>query len=1001
MTASPPERAWIEHFLVCGLSAEGLQTVAGDIGYLGSKARYKPSVTDQLPHSSGNDSNSIPPQLPTCCLPSGVSVVLKLDQPVADLSPKAYTVVLTEGDGTKQYASCVSFYEDVPADLAARHEELTGALALKCICLLTHLPHTSTAERLLTLVHQLCFVTGPPAPLVDVVLALLKLPCPSTLKRPVSFDLAGERFTLPTPDGEGPPASAPSYQPLLEALSPANLTAIFAAVVLERRVLLRASQYRLLTHTAEALCCLLWPFKFQHVYIPIMPYSLVDYLEAPTPYLMGIHSSVELDSRVLEGVLIVDLDRDEVKNGDSLKTCLAHPLLVQLCLRLQHLMRPSSTDMDSIAAAGDPLICAAREMSAQPWSPAKQRLLQRTFVQLFADALRGFDRFLTAPGNVPYRRRSGAGPMTAAEGPVMSRATSFTARVDTKAMMQAHKETYKGAKLAFMKYLMQSLAFFNFVEQYATSRDPYSWTKAAMVELNPFHSGPPGPLPVNFCIGGPPPLGVLTPPTGCVYRNFPALIYTETGADGAIKLRRNSTRGRSRKRNMGKRRAHSELMGGVMDLKRKSPLLDDPSPRGGRLRAIDLVSPTGNNVQMQQLSTAPSSGMLSGESSSSAFMFNPQGALRTPSSSGGNAPSNSSGLQVDYLVEVDLVRRQTAEMLQLMTPATAADGADVVALGSAGEGSGTARGSTGLDPRLEEVRDLLRIQTGGNAWFLVSRMTEELSSCSRSNSACGTPTRSGGRTWRTLAVHATAFSVLADMFHAILDAAVAADDYRVIHALLQLAHHVAHAPAHEPARRLIRQLGANPLVHHEWFWISTFGFAVSSAYLGDEQFLDLRVVVTQQLTVFARHMAGLGVSNSTAWLLLNKLAHQHTSHAPLPTEVLMALRAHLANLETCNLESACPRPPPTDSAMPSATSSSPPTETPPGRSNDAAASAADADASSRTTRATAGTEALPATRRRSSRSTAARRRTSVGSSDDDEDDWAAAAAAAQHRRAAS
>jgi len=41
----------------------------------------------------------------------------------------------------------------------------------------------------------------------------------------------------------------------------------------------QSRQYRLLTLVAESAVRLLHPFKFQHVYIPVMPYSLVDYLE--------------------------------------------------------------------------------------------------------------------------------------------------------------------------------------------------------------------------------------------------------------------------------------------------------------------------------------------------------------------------------------------------------------------------------------------------------------------------------------------------------------------------------------------------------------------------------------------------------------------------------------------------------------------------------------------------------------------------------------------------
>jgi hypothetical protein len=67
--------------------------------------------------------------------------------------------------------------------------------------------------------------------------------------------------------------------PLVEALGPDNLLLLFAAVLLERRVLLRARQAWLLTLAAEGLVRLLYPFCWQHVYIPVMPYSLTDYLE--------------------------------------------------------------------------------------------------------------------------------------------------------------------------------------------------------------------------------------------------------------------------------------------------------------------------------------------------------------------------------------------------------------------------------------------------------------------------------------------------------------------------------------------------------------------------------------------------------------------------------------------------------------------------------------------------------------------------------------------------
>jgi hypothetical protein len=52
-----------------------------------------------------------------------------------------------EGDGTKVYASCLSFYDRVPHALGTKHEDLLGAVALKAICLLSHQPYLTTADK--------------------------------------------------------------------------------------------------------------------------------------------------------------------------------------------------------------------------------------------------------------------------------------------------------------------------------------------------------------------------------------------------------------------------------------------------------------------------------------------------------------------------------------------------------------------------------------------------------------------------------------------------------------------------------------------------------------------------------------------------------------------------------------------------------------------------------------------------------------------------------------
>lgn len=43
----------------------------------------------------------------------------------------------------------------------------------------------------------------------------------------------------------------------------------------------------------------------KHVYIPLLFFSGVDYIDAPTPYMMGLHSGVDISNLVMDGVSLI------------------------------------------------------------------------------------------------------------------------------------------------------------------------------------------------------------------------------------------------------------------------------------------------------------------------------------------------------------------------------------------------------------------------------------------------------------------------------------------------------------------------------------------------------------------------------------------------------------------------------------------------------------------------------------------------------------------------
>lgn len=72
-----------------------------------------------------------------------------------------------------------------------------------------------------------------------------------------------------------------------------NLFFFLKAILCERKIIIIASK-KYLTQAFEALSVLLYPLFWPHVYIPLLPGDLVDYLQIPFPFLIGLDkSSVE------------------------------------------------------------------------------------------------------------------------------------------------------------------------------------------------------------------------------------------------------------------------------------------------------------------------------------------------------------------------------------------------------------------------------------------------------------------------------------------------------------------------------------------------------------------------------------------------------------------------------------------------------------------------------------------------------------------------------------
>uniref|UniRef100_A0A8C1ENM0 DENN domain containing 5B n=1 Tax=Cyprinus carpio carpio TaxID=630221 RepID=A0A8C1ENM0_CYPCA len=275
------------------------------------------------------------------CMPKGLSFRTQRDS----RTPQFHSFLITREDGSRTYGFVHTFYEEVTSPqicsamqtLHQMHQAEHNASAHNCpsscgcsgegydsvrdtlyvskaMCLITPMPFMHACKRFLSQVHRAVIShQPPPLPLESYIYNILyEVPLPPP-GRSLKFHGVYEPILCQRPGvGELPLADFPLSE-AFRLLGVENLVQIFTCVLLEMQILLYSQDYQRLMVVAEGITTLLFPFQWQHVYVPILPASLLHFLDAPVPYLMGLQSKEGTDRSKLElpqeaNLCFVDID---------------------------------------------------------------------------------------------------------------------------------------------------------------------------------------------------------------------------------------------------------------------------------------------------------------------------------------------------------------------------------------------------------------------------------------------------------------------------------------------------------------------------------------------------------------------------------------------------------------------------------------------------------------------------------------------------------------------
>ncbi|XP_070766033.1 DENN domain-containing protein 2C [Enoplosus armatus] len=272
---------------------------------------YSPEITQQFPkmfEKSSRLSREAEDQLkviPKFCFPDSQDW-----KPSSHMPSETFSFVLTGEDGSRWFCYCRKI---LPSGKGKRLPEVH--------CIVSKLGCFNLFAKVLEEVERRREIS--PALVYPFMRSVMEAPFPAPGRTvTVKSFLPGsgnEVLTLCRPVDSR--LEHVDFDSLLQCLSVGKLLQVFASLLLERRVIFIADKLSVLSRCGHAVLALLYPFTWQHTFVPVLPASMLDISCSPTPFLIGVLAPClpQLLELPIEEVLIVDLCADKfvVQLGDE------------------------------------------------------------------------------------------------------------------------------------------------------------------------------------------------------------------------------------------------------------------------------------------------------------------------------------------------------------------------------------------------------------------------------------------------------------------------------------------------------------------------------------------------------------------------------------------------------------------------------------------------------------------------------------------------------------
>ena len=271
--------------------------------------RYLPEIIDFYPQNLNLD-----PGIAMFCFPNGIHI-----KNICDM-PYWFNIILTDESGNRSYGACLNFWEECSNDLLESFvpifdDKKNKYYVEKSLLIISNYPFFYNCRIFLRELYRIQVSSSTPIPLERAICCFVDQLVFQSLDKILTFNIAEEKlnfYRIPIYGSEWD-TNNECIETLFSVLGYEQIITLWEGVLLEKKIILLCSSKCTLGQICLGIISLLFPFKYYHTIIPILPEKLIEFLDSPMPIIVGINYPINLND-LPHDFLILNVDNNSFQN---------------------------------------------------------------------------------------------------------------------------------------------------------------------------------------------------------------------------------------------------------------------------------------------------------------------------------------------------------------------------------------------------------------------------------------------------------------------------------------------------------------------------------------------------------------------------------------------------------------------------------------------------------------------------------------------------------------